>query len=75
MGGQRQTVESSGAVALELTDGFELILELGAFAHDLLGRLRVVPQRRVLGFSVQFREAAGGGIDVKDASSAVRRTA
>jgi hypothetical protein len=35
----------------------------------------VVPEVAILGFFVQLGEAAFGGIDVKDASSAARATA
>jgi hypothetical protein len=43
---------------------------MGALAHHLLGALRIVPEIRVLGLGVQLIETQGGGIDVKDASSA-----
>ena len=51
------------------------VLKLGALAHDLLRGFGVVPEVGVLGAGVQLGKAARGGIDVKDASSAVPRTA
>jgi len=61
--------------ALELRHQAELFLKLGALAHDLLRGLGVVPEIGVFDPRVQFREAACGCLDVKDASSAVPRTA
>ena len=52
--------------------------EAVALAHQLLRRLAIRPQRRVLGARVQFLEATDRGIPVKDASSAdppMRRSA
>ena len=69
------------------SDGvFEIALELassepsrsssvGALAHQLLREFGIVPEIGVFGFGVQFREAARRILDVKDASSAVPRTA
>ena len=51
------------------------VLEIGALAHQLLGRLGIVPEFRVLDLGVQLGQTARGSIDVKDASSAVPRTA
>jgi len=62
-------------LALEASDGAQAILELVALAHELLRNVRIVPEIGVFGFGVQFREAARRCIDVKDASSAVPRTA
>ncbi len=62
-------------VAVELGERAKAIFKLVALAHDLLRGLRVGPQGGVLDAGVQFREAAGRGIDVKDASSAIPRTA
>ena len=62
-------------VLLEPPDGAGLVLERVPLAHDLLGRLGVVPEVRVLGLSVQLGEASLRRIPVKDASSAARSTA
>ena len=42
--------------------------ELGALAHHLLGFLRIVPQRRILGARVQLVETYDRTVVVKDAS-------
>jgi hypothetical protein len=47
------------------------ILESGALAHDFLRRFGIVPKVGIFGLGVQFGKAASGGIDVKDASSAI----
>ena len=62
-------------IALETRQSTEPILELGAFAHDLLRGVRIVPEGRILGLGTQFGEAARRCLDVKDASSAVPWTA
>ena len=53
----------------------ELILERGALLHHPLGALLVVPEIGVFGLGVQLVQAPAGRIEVKDASSAVPRTA
>ena len=68
---RRRVVE----VALDLGERAEAVFQHGAFAHQLLRGLRIAPQRRVFGFGVQFGQSARRGVDVKDASSAVPRTA
>jgi hypothetical protein len=40
--------------ALDAADRAELIFERIALAHQLLRALRVVPQRRVFGFLIEF---------------------
>ncbi len=62
-------------VLLEAPDSAGLVLERVPLAHDLLRRLGVVPEVRVLGLSVQLGEASLRCIPVKDASSAARSTA
>jgi hypothetical protein len=47
------------------------ILQSGALAHDVLRGFHVVPKVWVPGLGVQLGKAAGRGIDVKDASSAI----
>jgi hypothetical protein len=41
-----------------------------AFAHDLLGFFRLLPERRILGERVQLVETTKRVVPVKDASSA-----
>jgi hypothetical protein len=62
-------------VALDPPDGGELILEVGAFLHQALGALIVVPQIGIFGEGVQLLEPPACLVEVKDASSAVPRTA
>ena len=69
------SVEASSSSCSKRLIGGDRLLELGALAHDLLRGLGIVPEVGILGLGVQFGEAALGGIPVKDASSAVRRTA
>ena len=64
--GRRRRVE----LALDAAKLLQRLLQVGAFAHHLLGARGVVPQVGVLGLGVQLVEAQRGGIDVKDASSA-----
>jgi hypothetical protein len=77
-------------VALGLTQFYELeclcnlalnaaiaryrVVEPRALAQQLLRGTRIVPQPRVFDLAVQFGEAPGRGIPVKDASSAVPAT-
>jgi hypothetical protein len=60
---------------LDAADGAELVVERVALAHHALRARLVVPEIGVFGLFVQLGEAAFGGIDVKDASSAARATA
>jgi hypothetical protein len=53
----------------------ELILQRVTLAHHALRARLIVPKIGILGFAVQLGKAAVRGIDVKDASSAVRSTA
>jgi hypothetical protein len=50
----------------------ELVVERGALLHHALGALRVVPEIRIFGLSVQLGEPRLGFVEVKDASSAAR---
>ena len=61
--------------ALDLGERSQPILQHRPLAHHLLRGVRLGPELRIFGFGVQFGEAARRGIDVKDASSAVPRTA
>ena len=60
---------------LDPADGGELVLERGALLHRTLGARAVVPEARVFRLLVQLCEARLGLVEVKDASSAVQRTA
>ncbi len=62
-------------LALDLADAGKRILQRGSLLHQLLGLLRIVPEIGIFGELVQLRQARGGCIDVKDASSAARLTA
>ena len=55
---------------LDLGQRIDLVFQMGALLHQLLGRLRVIPQGGVLGFFVQFLETGICDVPVKDASSA-----
>ena len=62
-------------VALDPPDGAELILEVGALLHQALSALIVVPEIGIFGEGVQLLEPPACLVEVKDASSAVPRTA
>ena len=62
-------------VLLDACNGAELIVERGALLHHAAGALRIVPEVRVFGLPVQLGKPRARLVDVKDASSAVRRTA
>ena len=64
-----------GDFGFQLAHGVHRAGDLVAFAHKLLSRRGIVPQRRVFGFVVQFVQTGFGDIPVKDASSAARPTA
>ena len=68
---RRRVVE----VALNLGERAQPVLEHRALAHQLLRGFGIVPEVGVFGFGVEFGEPARRGLDVKDASSAVPRTA
>ena len=68
---RRRVVE----LALDLGERAQPILQHRPLAHHLLRGVGLGPELGVFGFGVQFGEAARRGIDVKDASSAVPRTA
>ena len=53
----------------------ELIIERGALLHHAAGALRIVPESGVFGLPVQLGKPGARLVDVKDASSAARRTA
>jgi len=50
------------------------LVKAGAFAQQLLGIRRIVPQARILDLRVQLGEPPGRGLPVKDASSAAPAT-
>jgi hypothetical protein len=54
-----------------MIEGTKPILECGALAHDFLRGFHVIPKVWVPGLGVQLGKAAGGGINVKDASLAI----
>jgi hypothetical protein len=58
-----------------MAERIQLIVQSIALAHDPLRARLIVPEIRIFGLLVQFGEAPLRGIDVKDASSAARRTA
>jgi hypothetical protein len=60
---------------LDAADGRELILERVTLAHHALRARLVAPERGILGLFVQLGQTLFRGVDVKDASSAVRATA
>ncbi len=62
-------------VALDPAKRGELVIERGALLHHALGARGVVPKTGILGLRVQLGEACLGLVEVKDASSAVPRTA
>src|SRR5206468_3068075 len=64
-----------GKLVFERAHGRHRLVQSLTLAHQLLGFLRIVPDRRVFGARVQFIEAADGFVPVKDASSAGRQPA
>jgi hypothetical protein len=62
-------------LALKPQNGVDLAFERVALAQQLLRLARIVPEFRGLGEGVQFGQALLGWFPVKDASSAVPRTA
>jgi hypothetical protein len=62
-------------LAFKPRDRAETIFEIGPLTHDFLRGFGIIPEFRMFGLRVQFRETLGGSVEVKDASSAVRRTA
>ena len=61
-------------LALDAAVAADRLVEPGALAQQLLRRGRIVPQARIFDLGVQFGEAPGCGIPVKDASSAAPAT-
>ncbi len=53
----------------------QLLVERGALLHHPARPRRIVPEIGVFGLPVQLGKAGARFVDVKDASSAVRRTA
>ena len=68
-----------GQVVIELLldagNGGKLVLECSALLHEPTGAGRIVPEIGVFGLLVQFGKPGARFVDVKDASSAARRTA
>jgi hypothetical protein len=60
---------------LDAGNGGKLILERSALLHQPAGAGRIVPEIGVFGLLVQLGKPGARFIDVKDASSAARRTA
>ena len=73
--GELDQLHRVGDLGFQLQHGLDAVGEEGPLAHQLLGVGGVVPEGRVLGERVQLGQAMLGGIPVKDASSAARRTA
>jgi hypothetical protein len=67
--------ELVGELLLNAADGVEPVLQRVALAHHALAARLVAPETGVLRLFVQLGEAAGRGVDVKDASSAAAATA
>ena len=68
---RRRVVE----VALDLLERAQPVFQHRALAHHLLGEFGIGPEIGIFGFRVEFGQTPRRRIDVKDASSAVRRTA
>ena len=62
-------------IALDFGERADAVFQHGALAHEFLRGLGIVPEVGVFGFGVQFGKTARGGLDVKDASSAIPRIA
>src|ERR1700719_2590529 len=60
---------------LDARDPTQVFLERGALLHHFLRALLVLPQIRVLGLPIELGEPCLRLVEVKDASSAARRTA
>jgi hypothetical protein len=71
---QLDQLEGFVDLALDPSIAADRLVEPGTLAQQLLRRLRVVPQARVLGPRGQLGEPAGRGLPVKDASSAAPAT-
>ena len=71
---QLNQFERIGDLPLDAAIARYRLVEPGAFTQQLLRAIGIVPETRVLDFGVQFGEAAGRGIPVKDASSAAPAT-
>ena len=59
-------------ICFETPDRRETIFKLGPLAHEFLRVLRIVPEFGAFDERVEFAQSACGGIDVKDASSAIQ---
>jgi hypothetical protein len=62
-------------LALDATEGGELLLKRGALLHQPTGALGIVPQIGVFGEVIELGEARACLVEVKDASSAAQGTA
>jgi hypothetical protein len=62
-------------LALDSTDGIELVVERVALLHHALRARRIVPEAGVLGLLIKFGQPCLGPVEVKDASSAAQSTA
>ena len=62
-------------IALDFGERAEPVFQHRALAHHLLGGIGIGPKIGVFGFRVELGQTPRRRIDVKDASSAVRRTA
>jgi len=62
-------------IALDFRKRAQSVFQHRAFAHHLLGEIGIGPKIGVFGFRVEFGQTPRRRIDVKDASSAIRRIA
>ena len=62
-------------IALDLHKRAQPVFQHRALAHHLLGEIGIGPEIGVFGFRVEFGQTPRRRIDVKDASSAIPRTA
>jgi hypothetical protein len=67
-------LEGVGNLPLDPAITVDRLVQLGAFAQQLLCRRGIIPQPRILGLGVQLGEAAVCSLPVKDASSAAPTT-
>ena len=62
-------------LAFNLRQRVQPVFQHPALTHYLLGDFGINPEIRIFGFRVEFAKTSCRGVDVKDASSAIPRTA